>query len=259
MGQGKDERDAVVVRACGQTAADRDEAGLIGLVVVDVVREDGQTVERSSLLRAYRCQRQIARSRDHLRSNCGVCSFLLLEAVLFEEILTLTESRLDGIRRAHRLQGCAGAGAQTVIDVVDVGVRDVQIVLHEQVTRLVDGAHGRVFDRNNTGIGTAFADRAEHVLKGGNVADFLGIREHGRCGLCLIGGWQTLIDHTGGLIAARCEGQLQTGGFTGQDGLILVLARYTHDRFEHGYVFLTQTVGRLCAQGFEQILFAVGL
>ena len=91
------------------------------------------------------------------------------------------------------------------------------------------------------------------------MADFLGIREHCRCGLCLIGGRQPLIDHTGRLIAARCEGQLQTGRFTGQDGLILVLARYTHDRFEHGHIFLTQTVGCLCAQCFEQILFAVGL
>ena len=259
VGQGEDQRDAVVVRLGGQAAADRDEPGLVVFVVVDAPREDGQAVERGRLLGAHGRKRQVARLRDRLGRDRGVFGLPLGKAVGLEEVLALAQRGLDRAGRAHRRERGARQGAQAVLDAVHMGVRDVQVVLHEQVAGLVNRADGRVLGRHDARVRLPRADRAEHVLEGGDVEDFLGVREHGARGLRLIGGGQALVGHAGGLVLPRGQGQRQALGLAGQHELVLVLARDAHDRLEQRGVLLPQPGRRLRAQRLDEVLLAVGL
>ena len=250
--------DAVVLGQAGGRAADRDEARLVVLHVVDALGEDGQAVPLGGLARADGRKAHVALVAHVLRSDSRVRGLDGGEAVRGNEGGALRQGmgmRADAPDVRH---GRARNGREAVGDLFDVRAVDGQVVVEQQVIDRADRAGGRIFDRNDADIRLAVAHRLKDLLPGRDV-DRLALREERAGGKLLICARDALIEHGFRLqhLARRVERELfraQT-----QDLAVLILAARADHALEQGDVleadFLLHAGGAL----FDDLGLAVGL
>ncbi len=143
-----------------------EEAGGVGVVVLDMPGEDGQPVDLRRELRRQRRERRVARLRHRLGRSGGVGAGDGLDAVLAQEGPALAEQRRLAHRPLHVPDPRPRHAEEVGVDADEMLAGDVEAGVGQQVVDVGDAPVGRVLDRQHRPVGPALAHRGDRALEG---------------------------------------------------------------------------------------------